>query len=540
MNTSKQILSAFFDSLINKGKGKETLLLNLITPKLIDISNASVTEILNEDELEGKIHQQFDLVICNFPFLAKKFEIEEIPNVLKFRVNQTWVLIYKALGALSQEGQAFIIVDPSFLYSHFDDEFRKILDSNKFFCNGVFELPEKILHPETSFQPILIQIERHKRNKLFVGEISEDFEPLLNSLHSRSSTDSLLSGILIDRDSFVTINMLRAKREIDNLKSHYKEYKAYKLKDVALEVNLTSKQFEKKNNCIYLPRNLNIPVVLENHLSPSKNKHYFQVVLNSEIVKAEYLFQFYSSEYGKQILKSLEKGNLIKSIEKGDLINSIVTIPEMFEQIKLVETYQKLSSIQNTVEQELQNVIVNPDNIDSIRDNLQRANITELSVEEHIKKLISGGENLHVEFKQTFSKDIKTGQQNKELEKSALKTVAGFLNADGGVLLIGVSDDKKITGVENDIFVNKDKYLLHFKNAIHSKIGAEFYSLINFDLYEVSAYHILVVKCVKSNEPCFYEGVDFYVRTTASTDKLEGKKQHEYIRTRFYGDNNKK
>ncbi len=68
-------------------------------------------------------------------------------------------------------------------------------------------------------------------------------------------------------------------------------------------------------------------------------------------------------------------------------------------------------------------------------------------------KLIEGGENLNVEFKQRFSTH----------EKIAKEMIA-FANTNGGVLIIGVDDDGSIYGVESEkgeaelIFETAEKY----------------------------------------------------------------------------------
>lgn len=68
---------------------------------------------------------------------------------------------------------------------------------------------------------------------------------------------------------------------------------------------------------------------------------------------------------------------------------------------------------------------------------------------------------------------------------------------------------------------------------MNTKIGSEFYSLIDYDLFSMSGKLVLKVDCKPSSDPCFYDETEFYVRTTPATDKLEGKKQLDYIRTRF-------
>ena len=59
-------------------------------------------------------------------------------------------------------------------------------------------------------------------------------------------------------------------------------------------------------------------------------------------------------------------------------------------------------------------------------------------------------ETKHVEFKQTARWDVNLGRKNKLMEEIIAKTVAGFLNAQGGTLLIGVDDDGNPIGLDRD------------------------------------------------------------------------------------------
>ena len=72
------------------------------------------------------------------------------------------------------------------------------------------------------------------------------------------------------------------------------------------------------------------------------------------------------------------------------------------------------------------------------------------SAESDARFLIKQGESRYVEFKETLRYDVRKGETSKELEHTALKAVTGFMNADGGTLLIGVNDIGEIQGLEND------------------------------------------------------------------------------------------
>ncbi len=117
-----------------------------------------------------------------------------------------------------------------------------------------------------------------------------------------------------------------------------------------------------------------------------------------------------------------------------------------------------------------------------------------------------------------------------------MKTIGAFLNSEGGDLLIGVNDDGEITGVDAEIekfFKNGDKYLLNFKSKLKTNVGEEFYPLIDYKLIEVNGRQVLRVNCGIASSPCFLDDAEFYVRSGPATDRLDGKKQHEYIKQKF-------
>ena len=67
-----------------------------------------------------------------------------------------------------------------------------------------------------------------------------------------------------------------------------------------------------------------------------------------------------------------------------------------------------------------------------------------------IEELITGIEDESVEFKSTARWDLREQRRNKAMEDAVVKTVAAFLNTDGGTLLIGVADDGALLGLVHD------------------------------------------------------------------------------------------
>jgi hypothetical protein len=154
-----------------------------------------------------------------------------------------------------------------------------------------------------------------------------------------------------------------------------------------------------------------------------------------------------------------------------------------------------------------------------------------------IQELITMGESRTLEFKETLSLDVKKGTKEKHIEVSALKTIVGFLNSEGGTLLIGVRDDGVCNGIEaeKEKFYKgtADKLLLHIKNLLKNRIGEGFYPYVQYNIVDCGGKDVIRFDCIQSSIPCYLDNKEFYVRTNPATDKLEGPKLVEYVKNHF-------
>jgi hypothetical protein len=150
--------------------------------------------------------------------------------------------------------------------------------------------------------------------------------------------------------------------------------------------------------------------------------------------------------------------------------------------------------------------------------------------------LIKKGESEKLEFKSTLRTNLYTNEIDKKIETSTLKTIVGFLNTEGGTLLIGVSDKGEILGIEKDNFQSNDKFCLHFTNLIKGKIGNPFLPYIHSELVMLENKNILKVECEKSQRPVFLkneEDEDFYIRAGPASVLISGTKLIGYINNNF-------
>ena len=160
------------------------------------------------------------------------------------------------------------------------------------------------------------------------------------------------------------------------------------------------------------------------------------------------------------------------------------------------------------------------------------------------EELIKRGESKTLEFKSTLRWNLDEDRQDdKAVTHAALKTVAAFLNTEGGDLLIGVADDGSIVGIERDQLENDDKFMRHLAQAVRNGLGDRAGTCIDPKTQIVHGKTVCVVSCQRSPEPVFLRwkgmessaGGDFFVRSGPGTVKLPADSAGEYIRTRFPG-----
>jgi hypothetical protein len=153
-----------------------------------------------------------------------------------------------------------------------------------------------------------------------------------------------------------------------------------------------------------------------------------------------------------------------------------------------------------------------------------------------LSKVVMNGESEAVEFKSTLRTNLHTGSKDPRIELGVLKTLAGFLNTNGGTLVVGVSDDGSPVGIQADEFDNEDKMNLHLVNIVKSHMGIPAMTTMHVHFDDHDDCRVMVVKCRKAPTPVFVKDGDterFYIRTGPSTTELSASQTQDYIKQRF-------
>jgi serine/threonine protein kinase len=174
----------------------------------------------------------------------------------------------------------------------------------------------------------------------------------------------------------------------------------------------------------------------------------------------------------------------------------------------------------------------------------------------NIGALIEAGENDKAEFKSSLHhpygpvppelQNLQPGQIKKEikkaLSKSVTKTIAAFLNADGGTLLIGVADSGAVLGIEPDYEhlrqgkQDADGWLLSLQEVIINALGADVWNAVHVSLVRHGSQTVAVVHCPARTTETWHteDGSErFYIRAANGTRELGGSSILKYIRERW-------
>jgi predicted HTH transcriptional regulator len=158
--------------------------------------------------------------------------------------------------------------------------------------------------------------------------------------------------------------------------------------------------------------------------------------------------------------------------------------------------------------------------------------------DQEITALIAKGESVTLEFKSSARWDMKQNKADKLIEGIVVKTVAALLNSVGGVLLLGVDDERNVIGLAHDykLFGKKDSrdaYENFLTGLLLNNLGKESATLISITFHELNRKDVCKVEVKKSPKPVFVKdpnGEHLYIRAGNSTRMLTTKEAIEYCK----------
>ena len=158
-----------------------------------------------------------------------------------------------------------------------------------------------------------------------------------------------------------------------------------------------------------------------------------------------------------------------------------------------------------------------------------------------VLSLIHTGESAILEFKASLRTEVPGASVNKVLERVVVKTIAGFLNGQGGNLLIGVADSGDILGLDQDYassqaIQDRDGFELHLTKLLSNALGMSAQAFVTVTFHSVGGKDVCQVATQPSDHPIYVDDGGssiFYLRTGNATNPLPVDETVQYYKTRW-------
>jgi len=510
-------------------KGGELPRLTAMQEMLYDFKNKGNLNILEcyKKLLDSK--DIYDFIICDTPNGMQSPNEKVVNRILSVeeQSNYNWVMMSSALDKLSEDGYLFFIVEESITWSEKGKSFLDELEMKDCYVSGIINPPpehrNKIFAIGSRPKSIILIFSKKRNEKLFIAEMNyipsirslSDYRKIINqakngyqakigfkinndginniisNFFENKSSNDIENGLWVHRKDFFTFDFFKAQKEIKALIP--KNTKKYPISDIAKINKKASNENEK--NSIYLSKFGR--AVLSSY---NKKTSFIQIIVDEKKILSNYLSLFYNSRLGEIILESHKVGSFRQKHinEKNFIDSSVVYAPDIPVQKKTINAHKRLKEIEEKLLKYRKDVEINPKDVNKVLERIDQIDsaLSALSEENEVLALIRQKESKTVELKESFIIDTQTKQMNPAMIYEVLKTINAFLNTNDGKLIIGVSDDFQIKGIEKDSFKNDDQYLTRFNNFLTQSIKkAQSGILDNVDakIVEIEGKKVMVV-----------------------------------------------
>lgn len=160
--------------------------------------------------------------------------------------------------------------------------------------------------------------------------------------------------------------------------------------------------------------------------------------------------------------------------------------------------------------------------------------------EQRVREMIADGEGQTVEYKSSLRWDYRGSCVNKDLTKMVIRTLAAFLNARGGSLIIGVNDDGALLDLKDDIATlpkkSLDGFELALRGAVASYLGEEIDPYVTVEFASIDNKYVAIASCAAHTSPVYVrdgQRREFCVRSGNLTRSLDVAAAVAYIQNHW-------
>ncbi|RKZ99551.1 MAG: ATP-binding protein [Gammaproteobacteria bacterium] len=164
---------------------------------------------------------------------------------------------------------------------------------------------------------------------------------------------------------------------------------------------------------------------------------------------------------------------------------------------------------------------------------------SEKLLQKSIPSLIKEGENQFVEFKSSLRYDYRLVKTEKSREDLIIRSIAGFLNAEGGILIIGVDNDGEVLGLHNDYWSLKKKNNEGFHQRliwlVSNRLGKDVSTKIHATFHQLGTNEICGLFIEPAKRPVYVSVGNetiFYLRSGNVTNSLTTSETVDYLKNK--------
>ena len=164
----------------------------------------------------------------------------------------------------------------------------------------------------------------------------------------------------------------------------------------------------------------------------------------------------------------------------------------------------------------------------------------------NLGKKYFGTEDAKKEFKSSIV--YPAGETTPNIDKQLgiiCRSIAGFMNANGGTIYIGVSDNGYVCGIESDYShlndgndeytykENDDQYMQKITNRICDALGRTAGTLIDMQIKDADGLKYCVIDIKKAASPIWFYGNKLFVRIVTTNRMLKGDEITQFVLNRI-------
>ena len=534
---------------------------------------------LHHSLLEGGEIELFDIIVNIAPFaLYTTPPVHDPENYPKefnrsSKTNEVYEQ-HKILRHLNKNGNGYFLTAKSFAFSGKNTlKFvrKKLLKDQN--IQTIFKLPGGLLSA-TMIESFLFHLTKKTNSEVQFVDTNECFEKVarteirlsqsgfidifdavskgykLEHRVEKINTQSLISKVSdIDPNRFVDNSEAAQSRR--RLLANYSDYNEVSLGSESVSNSIkrysTVDDFKPEISVI-LPKIPTKKLKPTSEITDVKPDQYV-IELDTNKLLPGYLLHFLKSQLGQLSLNLAARSAYIPTLSMKDVMELKIPLPRLEVQKNIVTAVDKLEAVNTELSDITNDLSSSPTNVEILTsklDDILNA-LNELTEPEKAFSKILQGEGELIEFKETFSLDVRRfkndnnykATKEEKIEHSSLKTIAAFMNAKGGDLFIGVDDNAVVLGIEAELVKfhknSLDQYLLHLNNRIQDRFETPVMNMLSVKPLKLSGKIVINIQVSPSkNDPIFLKpNSDFYVRSTPSTEKLTGNGMFSYIKERF-------